>query len=50
MAVEGDGSAFTLDGTSWSAPYRTHGQLSAVSCASATFCVAINFDGAVRWH
>jgi hypothetical protein len=43
----GSAHAFTYDGSSWSGPSALDGpaQLgSAVSCASASFCVAINYD------
>jgi len=45
--VDHGGNALTFDGSSWSAPTKidSNGQLTSVSCTSASFCAAVNENG-----
>ena len=51
-AVDESGAATFWDGSTWSkpAPASPDGTLNSVSCASATFCVALSSQLAVAWN
>jgi len=57
IAVGGDGSVYTYDGTSWSTKPKVdvvNGEFlgfSGVACLSASFCMAVDGDkDALSWH
>ena len=57
VAVAGDGSVYTYDGTSWSTKPKVdvvNGEFlgfSGVACLSASFCMAVDGDkDALSWH
>lgn len=50
MAVDGNGNAFTFNGSTWQGPTKidTYSLLS-VSCASPSFCIAVDYAAALRF-
>ncbi len=47
VAVDGDGSAYTFDGASWTGPVAIDApnEVSSVSCPSASFCAGVDQNG-----